>query len=733
MHIKILLFGNYNPFTLTLIHRLQREDHQIYLVTGSEKKTESGDVKVFQEYNFSYDSDNISYIIENIGADIAIFTGAINDSIDLQNSPKDISDYLAGVTNIVLYLNKSNIKQLIYISSLSIFSGNRDVLIDESTKPIPIETRENTLLIGEEICIKYDKERKFKVSILRFSQIYGNYKNNYLKNNICTKMCEKLLKNENIQVLNNKKHDLLYLDDVVDGLYKSIDLNGKGYEIYHIGPEKTEIYSELEILNSIKNLIKDKKNIRIGVNSEEVINNEYNMSKIKELGFRKKYDIDDKVEELYNAIKDSKNNKGILENDKSSPIYDLFRLEGKIKKRIFPFFENLIFFILLNILIFFTKDMIFHGVIDAYLIYVVIIALIYGYEQTLFASILSVVFKIYITFSWDVEALALTDHYMYMWILELFTVGTLVGYLKEQYKMKDLDMKQENTHLNLQLRELKEINKSNQEIKNLYENRLLNYKDSFGRIYEIVSQLDMLEPKAIIFKSIKVISQIMKTPDVSIYISGGDSNFFRLVASSSEKSKTLKNSLKTSDHVELFEKLQTGNIYINKELDPNYPMMAGGIYKNERLQSIIMIWSLPFESNNLYEMNTLGVLSKLIESNLNRGYEYIQGIKRSYDSQYNNVLDEESFKEIIELYKTGVEESIVEFSILKVEKNTNISEKELLEEVRSKLRETDYIGIYNNGDISILLDNTNKKGTLYVINRLKSNGVYVKEDDIVEN
>ena len=46
-------------------------------------------------------------------------------------------------------------------------------------------------------------------------------------------------------------------------------------------------------------------------------------------------------------------------------------------------------------------------------------------------------------------------------------------------------MKEENLQLDTQLVSIKDINRSNEEIKDLYEKRLLNYKDSFGRIYEI--------------------------------------------------------------------------------------------------------------------------------------------------------------------------------------------------------------------------------------------------------
>ena len=652
--------------------------------------------------------------------------GELDGLFNKQDKFSYIADYLAGITNIVHDLKTPSIKQVIYMSSLLVLSGNTQPRIDEDTVPIPKEECQKALLMGEKICIAYDPDRHFRVTILRFSQIYGIYKDQYLENNILTKICKKNINNKEIKIVSNKKHHLLYLDDAVDVIYKAIGKEETTDKLYHVGPLRRSPYSEEEILIILKAKVGEMKSAKVVRDDQELAGQEYDFTQLEQLGFKEKYMIKEKIEQLYHTIRLSQR-RGRRRSKHMSIITRLFKMDGKIKNNILPYVENLIFFIALNIFIYLTQSIGLHEVIDVYLLYIIVIGVIYGYEQSIFTVILSVIAKGFIATSWDVRVLNFTNYAVYMWILELFTVGVLVGYLKEKYTIKYLDMRDKTDYLEMQLNDVREINQKDQEIKNLYEERLVNYKDSFGRIYKIVSELDVIEPKGIIFKSIGVIEEIMDTKDVSIYILSGKSGFFRLVASSSQKAKTLKNSLRTTDHQVLFEKLEKKQMYINTTLDPGYPMMAEGIYKGQKLESIIMVWSLPFANNNLYEMNIFRVACRLIESSLKLAYEYIQNIKKPYNSEADNVLDKESFSQVAEVYKYGVEEGIVEFHIMSLKRSINMTPKDFFQITNRSIRETDYIGVEDQDHLHILLTNTNHEESAPVIRRLEESGIWIEK------
>ena len=700
---------------------MSKEGHKVFVVNEAFEKGKLKPRGVFQEYDFKYDSKSLSYIVDNTDAEIAIFAGKIF------SLPK----YLQSLTNVMLSLKDSSIKKYIYISSLSVFDGNREKIIDEETEPFPLSDKDKTVLMGEKICKDYAVDQDFDVNIVRISKVYGSYRNSYLKKNICTDVCRKIINHEEIEVLKDREYNVLYLDDAVDAIYKVMNEDSDKYEIYHIASKKVRANLEEDIIDSLKDKAGYDKEIVIVEDNKNIINKDYRIDKIENLGFAEKYELEDKIEGLYSVIKKDTENLSIVDDEKISIFCRIFNIDDRVKNKIFPFIENLAFFILLNLFILLTKDMNFHKVLDLYLLYVIVIGLIYGYEQTIFTVVLSVFSRVWLML-YGSTYLSLDNDFIYVWILQIFGVGILVGYLKEQYKLKYMDMKDRNDYLYSQLEDMKEINQNNKEIKELYENRLLNYKDSFGKTYEVIAELDLISPNAIIFKSIKVIGNIMDTKDVSIYISSGNPDFFRLVASSAQRQGKDRASLKVLDYRKVFERLDKKEIYSNASLDPNYPVMASGIYKKDELRSVIMIWDIPFENNNLYQMNIFGIVSRLIEGNLNVAYEYMQNLNLAYDLKYNNVLDERTFESNLELYRASLKEGIVKFYLLKVKKDINISQENFIDILQKSIRETDYIGIREDGETTILLVNTNEEESQYVVDRLERIGIEVEKSELSE-
>lgn len=727
-----MIFGNYNPFTLSLISRLDKEGHTVFVVTGDDRKTTLKPKSVFQEYNFSFQSSSIEVIVENVKADIAIFESAIDSLVDLENQNRKILNYISSVTSVILSLKNSNLKKLIYVSSLRVFSGNSEKVISETTVPKPLEDSEKAILLGEKICTDYYKDTKFKIDILRFSELYGTYNSEYLRDNKVAEICRKIIKNKSLTITSNKSHNLIYIDDAVDAMYKVL-LDEKDSEIYHIAADEDNVCLEKDILDAVRDYMPLENDFNVVEVNTEDINTNYSTEKLKKLNFNEKYKLKDTVPEVYKTIKKARNERDASNTQKTSILTRIFKIDSELKNRIFPFLENIIFFILLSIIIYITRDMAIHNVVDVYLLYVVVIALVYGYEQTVFAVILSVASKLYFTYTLASNLVSQPDYYIYLWILEIFTIGILVGYLKEQYRLKYLDMKDENEYLNTTLMNIKNINKNNEEIKELYEKRLINYKDSFGRIYEIVSELDIIQPRGVIFKAISVIGKIMNTTDVSIYIYSGNADFFRLMASSSDKAKTLKSSLKVSEYTSLFDKLLNHEIFVNTDLDSNCPIMAGGTYKDDKLQTIIMIWTLPFESNNLYQRNVFGVACKLIERSINIGYEYVSSISKNFNQVDDNVIDADSFENIVRLYREGAKENIVEFYLIEVKRDNETNPTVFNDMLKSCVRDTDFIGEGKDGKMNILLTNTGKSESVYVIDRLKNGGIEVVKGELLED
>jgi nucleoside-diphosphate-sugar epimerase len=706
---------------------LNKEDYKVFVVTGNVRKNRSKPAEVFQEYNFTYDSDSISYILKSVEADIVIFAGALDSAFDLNNEANQTAKYMGGLTNIIIHCEDSNIKQFIYISSCSIFGGNpEEIIITEDTEPSPISNRGKAILMGEKICTNYHKKVNFAVNIVRVSEIYGKYKDEVLEDNICTSICKEALKGIEVKVYNNRKHNLIYVDDVVESIYRITKENSDENTVYHITSQDTSACFE-EHLAQLLGGISDKKiEIDIRESLDNYTNHDYQSENIKKLGFREKYDIKNGIKNVHAVIEKKSANLNKKDKIKSSLTGDLFKFSDKTRSKILPLVENVLFFLILQFFVVLTRNLNFHEAVDVYLLYVILIALIYGYLQATFTVILSVIGKIYIALSWDSQYISVDSYNIYLWIIQIFTIGVLVGYLKDKYKRKYEDLNDEKDYLQLELTNIKDINNSNVEVRSLYEKRIINYKDSFARIYDVVSQLDAIEPERVIFKSVNVMGEIMNTHDVAIYTCDRNSQFCRLMAASSEKAKTMKKSINISSHKDIYMKFKSREIYVNNTLNPDYPIMAGGTYKDGHLQTIIMIWSLPFENNNLYEINVFGVLCKLVEKTMDRAYEYMENINKSYIRKHDGIMNSEAFEKVRKLYTYGEKENLVEFSLLKVKAYEGMAEEVFYTLLKEQVRDTDYIGVNSNEETYILLTNSNEKEAEYVIDRLKKNKIIVE-------
>lgn len=749
--VKTLIFGDYNTFTLKLISKLKKEKHKIFIVTGRTRKNRKKPSQIFQEYNFTYDSESISYILQSVEADTIIFTGALDSSFNWNNKSKQASKYMADITNIMINCKNIKLKKFIYISSCSVFSGNNESIITEKTEPVAINNRDKAILMGEKICNSYFNEANFSINILRVSEIYGTYKDEFFEDNICTNICKAISKGNKIAINDNTYHNLIHVDEVIDAIHRIAKKESLESNVYHITSQIEEGYLEEELVQILEEITNKKIKIHFKKSLINHNNHKYQSQNLKKLRLSGKYDTENdrfirlsikysdipigykniKVgfEDLYIVIQKKSANKIKKEKIKIPLIDHLNDISDRTRSKILPLVENAVFFVLLQFIIIFTRTIKFHEIIDVYLLYVIFIAIIYGYIQASFAVIFSIMGRIYMHIALESKYLGMDDYDIYLWILQIFTIGVLVGYLKDKYKRKYEDLIEEKDYLQLELKNIKEINNSNVEVKNLYEKRLINYNDSFAKIYSIISQLDAIEPERVIFNSINVICKRMSTKDVAIYLCGDDLQYCRLIAASSDKSKTMKKTMQIIQYREIYMKLMNKEIYVNNKMDVDYPIMAGGTYKDGRLQMIILVWSLPYENNNLYEMNAFSVLIKFIERAMNRAYEYMEIVNKTYNEKHRDIMDAEKFENIFHLYIYGEEQNLVEFTLLKLESYESMREKVFYTMLRQQVREIDYIGFNSNGEIYILLPNTNQEEAKQVINRLKEKQVIVRIGD----
>lgn len=708
--IKVLVCGSYKgAFQEKLNQRLKKENHEVFVLTddtADEKKASA----VFQDYRFPYKSDSVLSVMTSVSPDAVIFCGAMDEAYDWSKDVASSVDYVAGVMNIASCAAMANVGQLIYLSSLDVFSGNTDECVTEETVPVPVGRREKAVLQGEKICTSVStNEGSIETSVVRLPQVYGVCEKRTVEG-VCSEIAEKVYTQSDIHIHKNEECRLMYLDDAVDAVYRVlVEEKSRRKELYHILPEKVitkeVIYDVFQAIEkgSLQETAITCKDEKVFVSKTQ-----------KELGSVEKYSLEDGLRLFYSQYM-----KYVKSSHKK---IDITEESEKPKKAFWPLIETVLFFAVTQVFMLLTQNAAFHEVIDVYLVFVLIIAAVLGALPATIAVLLSIIGKYYMLFL-DAHTLnVFTEYTNYLWILQTFSLSVLIGYIKDQYSRNTREMQRENEYLKNEVDSLKKINKNNVEVKDVFEKRLVNYKDSYAKVYEIISKLDDLETKSIIFKAANVVADIMESKDVAIYTYEEKSSFCRLMASTSEFAKGKGKSFKLDQYQEVQEKLFNGEIYMNRNADENMPVFAAGIYSGETLEVIIMIWNMDLMNINLHQSNLLTMVSKLMERSMSKALRYMDSVKNSTYISETSVMEADAFYSMLDIYCAGEDEGVLEYSLLEVVSHDTV-ETNLYQVLSEITRETDYIGLGSDGKVYVLLTNSSKEESGSAIERFAIKGV----------
>lgn len=96
----VFLIGGESRLMDGLINKFNKDGHRVYLLTGN-RNVRTSYQKVFEKYNFKYDSDSIREIFASTNPDVVIFTGAQDTHYRWENARKEAVQFSTDLTNIL--------------------------------------------------------------------------------------------------------------------------------------------------------------------------------------------------------------------------------------------------------------------------------------------------------------------------------------------------------------------------------------------------------------------------------------------------------------------------------------------------------------------------------------------------------------------------------------------------------------------------------------------------------
>lgn len=714
----VLLVGGGSRMMDTMINKLNKCGHRVYLITGK-KESHFTYPRVFERYDFAYDSDSIKEIFESVRPDVVIFLGAYDTNYSWERSRKEAVQYTADLTNMLSAYAGSHKGRFIYLSSQEVYGKSYIDDVAEKETASAKNFRAVAIAQGEDICRTYKKTQEMDIAILRLDHLYAVPKKGEKQYNPCYQMILEALRTEKISANRRNLFSMLYADDAVEYIYEVMEAEKLQHTLYNIS--SGNVISQMDLAEIIQKYMKEKTEIAdvtVGEKFRLVLNGE-----------RFKNEFDQKVFDDYDkGVKQTveymqKHRDTYLQKDDetvrwSRKIWNNMKI---IAKLLVPYIENMICFIPFFMLNNRAVGSQYFDRLDFYLLYVLLFAIVYGQQQAVFSGLLATAGycfrQMYQQSGFDV----MLNYNTYVWMAQIFILGMIVGYMRDQLHFIRHEDAEEIGYLNGQLVDIADINDSNVRMKHTFEKQIVNHKDSLGKIYSITSKLDQYEPEEVLFYAAQILKQLMESDDIAIY-SVANSDYARLFSFTSQTAKQMGNSIHYSTMDEMYQELKEHRVFINRNMNPDYPLMANAIYSEDEMQIILMVWGIPWERMNLAEANRLRVISYLIQNAVVRANRYLDALRKERYMEGTKILEEEAFSHLVTAFMNAKKDGLAECTLLEmdIKKGKFKKKEELLEK---NLRKSDYLGIMN-GKPYVLLTNTDKKNAEYVIRRFEEIGCH---------
>ena len=712
----VLLVGGGSRLMDAMINKLNKCGHRVYLITGK-KESHFTYPRVFERYDFPYSSDSIKEIFESVRPDVVIFLGAYDSNYSWTHTRKESVQYTADLTNILSAYSVCKKGRFVYLSSQEIYGKSYIDDVAEEEAGSANNFRAMAIAQGEDICKTYKKTQDMDITVMRLDHFYAMPKKGEKQYNPCYQMVVEALKNNRISASRRNLFSMIYLDDVVEYIYQVTEADSLKHMIYNI--TSGQVISQMDLAELIQKYMKEKTEIAdatVGENHRLVLKGERYREEFDQKIF---VDYDAGVKQTVEYME--KHSEAFLKGNDETTQWSK-RIWNNIKiiaKLLVPYIENMICFIPFFMLNNRAVGSQYFDRLDVYLLYVLLFAIVYGQQQAVFSGLLATAGYCFRQMYQQSGFEVMLNYNTYVWMAQIFILGMIVGYMRDQLHFIRHEDEEEIGYLNGQIDDIADINDSNVRMKHTFEAQIVNHKDSLGKIYSITSKLDQYEPEEVLFYAAQILEQLMDSKDIAIYsVANGD--YARLFSFTSETAKKMGNSIHYSVMDEMYNELKEDRIFINRNMNPEYPLMANAIYSENEMQIILMVWGIPWERMNLSEANRLRVIGYLIQNAVVRANRYLDALREERYMEGTDILNEDAFSHLVTAFSNAKRDGLAECTLIKM----GVSRGEFQRTARTlekNLRRSDYLGLMDDR-LYVLLTNTDEENAGYVLGRFRELG-----------
>ncbi|MEJ9230564.1 NAD-dependent epimerase/dehydratase family protein [Peribacillus butanolivorans] len=315
--MKIIVTGGAGFIGSHLVKRLIQENHDVYVIdclhpyySPKRKEKQLDHVASFGSFHFIQKDllvrEEMESIFKQISPHVVVHLAALPGVAYSIEEPLKYVDYdIKATINVLEASGKAGVSKIVFASSSSVYGNQSGPFKEEMANGKVISPYAASKYSAESYCHVYEYLYGFQVNILRFFTVYGPWGRPDMA---IGSFIKKLMNGEEITLFGDgRARDFTYIDDIVNGIYLSINQQMKS-EVINIGSGRPILMDTLlaELKRHFPDMKINKEASRVG----DVVNTWADIGKAKQLlGFEPKVDFKKGLSE---TVKWAKENETIL-------------------------------------------------------------------------------------------------------------------------------------------------------------------------------------------------------------------------------------------------------------------------------------------------------------------------------------------------------------------------------------------------------------------------------------
>lgn len=684
MVTRVLFVGSYDPAGSGIATRLYREGCRVSWLTAEPERELWGSKVHGKVFRRTVNYQQCSQILKGESVDcIVILTGAAREGFGAA-SGLERGQLLLMLSPLLQAAAAEKVQKVCFLSSLS--------LEDQALLPPGLEE----LRAAERVTISFCQEQKLPLLTVRLGCIYGEGMMDF--DSVMGNLLRAMDRKEDVAcpLTAQSQLDLIQVPDAADAVYRLLNMDAAGQVDLFTGRTVTA----QQLCETAARAAGWQGDLRYG--RREQHGPAGSGQDVRRLcGWMPFYPFDS-----HGAEAIARELERVREREARAGQKQRRRERAQTHSLLYDTAQNLLLFAVAAVVASLTPDWSDLRFVDVRLLYVMIVAITFGMRQGLLATALATVSYLGSQLQAGIDA----SYVLYnvgSWIPFVIygVAGAFGGYWSDKKRDTYENLSNEYREQQDRYSLLEDLYRELLDVKNQLQKQIVISRDSFNRLYAVTEDLDDPNPRMVLIRTVRVIEEIMEGGSVAIYLRvRADKRYGRLMACSDQLSRRLQPSLDFEAVPRLQETMQTGAMYVNKELDPQYPAFAMPVSNGSFSIALVELYDLPASQYTIYYRNLFQTLVQMVQHNLVQAYTYQMENREKLFVPGTDILTAEAFARERKTLQMASEEYGYPSSIariLPVEQagGQGLAPAQLSGRAEPLLRGTDLLGMGQDGQV----------------------------------